>query len=144
MSVSGGVETCALNLVRELPRSLIESRVYFTGEALTDRALMTKEMRDSLAMEKAQKRSFKECDIRIRFPDGMQVQGSFGAQETLRDLYEFVRGMMKDGRLAFSLSKSPLPRSLFSLLLFEVNFLENHVESISIELLGLTSLSCLR
>ena len=34
----GGVETCALNLLRELPRSLIESRVYFTGEALTDRA----------------------------------------------------------------------------------------------------------
>src|SRR5579862_2014863 len=100
-----------------------------TSKALTDRALMTKEMRDSLAMEKAQRRSFKECDIRIRFPDGMQVQGSFGAQETVRDLYDFVRGMMRDGGLGFRLSKNPLPCSQFSPLPFEVNSLGNCLES---------------
>lgn len=84
-----------------------------TSKALTDRALMTKEMRDSLAMEKAQKRTFKKCDIRIRFPDGMQVQGSFGAQETVRDLYEFVRGVMREGGLLFRLSNDPFLSSQF-------------------------------
>ncbi len=35
----GGVETCALNLLMNLPRPLIESRVYFIGESLTGRRI---------------------------------------------------------------------------------------------------------
>jgi UBX domain len=79
-----------------------------TSKSLTDRTLMTKEMRDSLALERAQKRNFNHCDIRIRFPDGMQVQGTFGAQESVGDVYDFVKSLMRQDGLGFHLSMIPI------------------------------------
>jgi len=62
-----------------------------TTKSLTERTLMTREMREAHDREKAAKRAFTTCDIRIRFPDGMQLQGTFSANETIGDIYAFVR-----------------------------------------------------
>jgi hypothetical protein len=62
-----------------------------TTKSLTERTLMTREMREAADREKAAKRTYSTCDVRIRFPDGMQLQGTFAASETIGDIYAFVR-----------------------------------------------------
>lgn len=52
---------------------------------------MTREMREVADREKAIKRTLTQYDVRIRFPDGMQLQGTFSATETIGDIYQFVR-----------------------------------------------------
>jgi hypothetical protein len=76
------------------------------SKALGDRTLMTKEMRDAIALEKAAKRAFTQCDIRVRFPDGTQIQGTFSAEETVGDIYSFVREQLQQ-QVPFSLRISP-------------------------------------
>ena len=41
--------------------------------------------------------------MRVRFPDGTQVQGTFGADETVEDIYEFVREQLVDRNDQFQL-----------------------------------------
>jgi hypothetical protein len=62
-----------------------------TSKSLAERTLMTREMREAADREKALKRTFTQCDVRIRFPDGMQLQGTFSATETIADIYAFVQ-----------------------------------------------------
>ena len=76
------------------------------SKALADRTFMTKEMRDSLALEKAAKRAFTQCDIRVKFPDGTQIQGTFAADETVGDIYNFVREQLQED-VPFSLRTLP-------------------------------------
>lgn len=78
------------------------------SKALTDRTLMTKEMRESLAAERAAKRAFTQCDIRVRFPDGTQIQGTFSAEETVGDLYSFVNEQLEEN-VPFSLRSDHYP-----------------------------------
>ena len=85
-----------------------------TSKALTERTFMTKEMRDSLAQEKAAKRAFTQCDIRVRFPDGTQIQGTFRAEETVGDVYAFVREQLQEN-VPFSLRTDLYPCMLLCL-----------------------------
>ena len=41
--------------------------------------------------------------MRIRFPDGTQIQGSFGAVETVGDIYGFVRDQLSSPDVPFQL-----------------------------------------
>jgi UBX domain len=43
--------------------------------------------------------------VKIRFPDGIQVQGTFGADETIGDIYQFVREQLAQDE-AFQLRMS--------------------------------------
>lgn len=41
--------------------------------------------------------------MRIRFPDGVQIQGTFGADETVGDIYQFVREVLAFQDVRFQL-----------------------------------------
>jgi hypothetical protein len=41
--------------------------------------------------------------VRVRFPDGTQIQGSFGAVETVGDIYGFVRDQLSSPDVPFQL-----------------------------------------
>ena len=49
----------------------------------------------------------------MHFPDGMVLQGCFGAMETVADLYDFVFENMFDKELEFVLYDSP-PKRIFT------------------------------
>jgi len=68
-----------------------------------EKTLMTREMREAVEREKAAKRTFQEYDIRIRFPDGTQVQGTFNSDESVNDIYAFVREQIASPRHSFKL-----------------------------------------
>lgn len=57
----------------------------------SEKVLMTREMREAAERERTAKRAFQECHVRIRFPDATQVQGTFNSDETVADIYGFVR-----------------------------------------------------
>jgi UBX domain len=57
----------------------------------SEKILMTREMREAAERERAAKRAFQECHVRIRFPDASQVQGTFNPDETVADIYAFVK-----------------------------------------------------
>jgi len=78
-----------------------------TAKSYNERVLMTKDMRDALDREKALKRAFTQCDVRIRFPDGTQIQATFGANETIGDIYDFVRGYLSTKDVPFQLHLMP-------------------------------------
>ena len=74
-----------------------------TAKSLTERTLMTREMREAADREKANKRTLTKYDVRIRFPDGMQLQGTFAATETIGDIYQFVRDHLALKEVPFQL-----------------------------------------
>jgi tether containing UBX domain for GLUT4 len=79
----------------------------------SDKVLMTREMREAAEREKAAKRAFKQSDVRIRFPDGTQVQGTFNSDETVSDIYAFVREQIASQQTRFQLrSYSPPTQSV--------------------------------
>jgi hypothetical protein len=41
--------------------------------------------------------------VRVRFPDGVQIQGTFGADETVGDIYQFVREQLAIQDVRFQL-----------------------------------------
>ncbi|CRK95504.1 CLUMA_CG008973, isoform A [Clunio marinus] len=63
--------------------------------------LKTKAMREN--EEKRYARNFKYSLIRIRFPDGLYLQGTFGAQEKLSTVFDFVMGALQHETAEFSL-----------------------------------------
>jgi len=69
----------------------------------SEKTLMTREMREAIEREKTAKRSFQQCDVRIRFPDGTQVQGTFNSDETVSEIYSFVREQIATPRQSFKL-----------------------------------------
>jgi hypothetical protein len=44
--------------------------------------------------------------VRVRFPDGTQVQGTFNAGETVGDIYQFIKEQLDSQDLAFQLRMS--------------------------------------
>ena len=44
--------------------------------------------------------------MRVRFPDGTQVQGTFNADETVGDIYQFIKEQLDSQDLAFQLRMS--------------------------------------
>ena len=72
-------------------------------KAQSEKTLMTREMREAIERDKAAKRTFQECDVRIRFPDGTQVKGTFNSDETVNDIYAFVREQIASPRHSFKL-----------------------------------------
>lgn len=64
--------------------------------------LKTKAMRDR---EEARALTmYRYAFIRVRFPDGIYIQGTFSVQETLGAIYEFVQACMKHEEVRFGLS----------------------------------------
>jgi len=60
--------------------------------ASEQRTLMTRQMREAEMARKAA--SFGQVPIRIEFPDGMVLQASFAATETLEQLRSLVQGVL--------------------------------------------------
>lgn len=77
-----------------------------TNRSLQDAPLMTKKMRDA---EQAKKRSrFRKALLRIRFPDRVELQGTFEPSSTVRDVRKFVRERLRNpGQVSFHLFVVP-------------------------------------
>lgn len=56
--------------------------------------------------EKARERRYPKTIIRIRFPDRVQIQGTFRSQETIGDLRNWVAGVCVGQGEKFDLCKS--------------------------------------
>lgn len=63
--------------------------------------LKTKAMRERDELRIIQK--YKYALIRVRFPDGVYLQGTFSVYEKLAQVYEFVRSCLKDESIQFKL-----------------------------------------
>ncbi|KAL3677044.1 hypothetical protein R1sor_026992 [Riccia sorocarpa] len=93
----------------ELPPSFYEltaAEVKLEAEArrkkLEDaKMLMTKASREKLAA--AGKRRYKATVLRVKLPDGVILQGYFGAQESTSVLYEFVASTLSNPHESFDL-----------------------------------------
>lgn len=80
---------------------------------LIDRPLMTESMRQAAALERQAKypkviffsfiRMFDETVIRLKFGDRIQVQSTFKSDETVEDLYTWVRSILNDVSISFYL-----------------------------------------
>lgn len=64
--------------------------------------LRTKEMREREQLREL--RRYRFCLVRVRFPDGMILQGTFRAMEKLSTLLEFVRENLENDWLPFYIS----------------------------------------
>ena len=73
-------------------------------------AFKTRKMRE---MEKeARLAAFKTIAVRFVFPNQHWIQARFNANETLQDLYQFVRGQLVQKERAFVLTTTPPPTKL--------------------------------
>lgn len=71
-------------------------------EALENASILkTKAMREREELRTIQK--YKFALIRIRFPDGVYLQGTFSVYEKLQQVNEFVQSCLKDDTLPFKL-----------------------------------------
>ena len=94
-----------------------------------------------------------KSDIRLKFPDSTILEGSFALYEKVGDIYDFVRGYLKNPSCSFNISTTPplkrytkLDDTIFSLKLYPqilmyVNFdntyeglKEEEIEKIKIEM----------
>ncbi|CAB4483306.1 hypothetical protein RhiirA5_407121 [Rhizophagus irregularis] len=57
--------------------------------------------------EKARERKYPKTMIRVRFPDGFQLQMTFLSKETVGELYEFVKEALRTPQRSFYLYTSP-------------------------------------
>eukprot|EP00052_Salpingoeca_macrocollata_P012626 m.98380 g.98380 ORF g.98380 m.98380 type:complete len:136 (+) comp18565_c0_seq2:140-547(+) len=69
------------------------------------RTLKTREARE--ADQNRKKRKYRFGLIRIRLPGALLLQGTFGAQETVGALYEFVQSCLHDEESLFELRLHP-------------------------------------
>lgn len=67
--------------------------------------LRTKAVRDRERIQRLSK--FKKCYIRVRFPDRVELQGTFYPQEKSSHVYDFVRSCLKQEDLPFYLYTTP-------------------------------------
>ena len=74
-----------------------------TETAEKNKELRTKAMRDT---DSGPKKVYKYCVIRIRFPDGLLMQGTFKASEKLSEVKQFVREQLVLDWLPFDLMDS--------------------------------------
>ncbi|NWI56425.1 UBXN6 protein, partial [Calyptomena viridis] len=63
--------------------------------------LRTRAMREK--EEQREMRKYNYTLLRVRFPDGYILQGTFYARESVSELYSFVRGALRDDWLPFEL-----------------------------------------
>lgn len=73
-----------------------------TTEVAQSKQLRTKEMRKG----DSKKRIYRYCIIRIRFPDGFLMQGTFSSTEKLKDLHKFVQECLFLDWMPFSIVDS--------------------------------------
>ena len=83
----------------ELKRMQME----LTDTAEKSKELRTKAMRDA---DSGPKKVYRYCVIRIRFPDGLLIQGTFKASEKLSEVKEFVKEQLAMDWLPFDLVDS--------------------------------------
>ena len=74
-----------------------------TETAEKSKEMRTKAMRDA---DSGPKKVYKYCIIRIRFPDGLLIQGTFKASEKLSDVKDFVKEQLALDWLPFDLVDS--------------------------------------
>jgi len=84
---------------------------YWMKSYQTDDVLKTKKIRDK---EREAKRGnlYEKAIIRVRFPDRVELQGTFRANETTEDLLSFVREQLNNSQVLFHLYTSPPPKQL--------------------------------
>lgn len=68
-------------------------------------ALKTKAMREREELRYINR--YKFALIRVRFPDGVYLQGTFSVYEKLSQVYEFVESCLKNEGISFDLN-SPI------------------------------------
>lgn len=78
-------------------------QMQLTETAEKSKELRTKAMRDA---DSGPKKVYKYCIIRIRFPDGLLIQGTFKANEKLSDVKDFVKEQLALDWLPFDLVDS--------------------------------------
>ncbi|KAI0979559.1 hypothetical protein GJ496_000596 [Pomphorhynchus laevis] len=76
-------------------------RRYDQVRVKTDEILMTKQMREKL---KEQSRAYNFCFVRVKFPDGLLLQGTFRATENVSDIVSFVKGSLINDNHTFTLT----------------------------------------
>ncbi|KAK6630517.1 hypothetical protein RUM43_014502 [Polyplax serrata] len=94
----------------ELPSSFfnltveeIKQEQFLRSEAVErNQILRTKAMREKEDIREIRK--YKFALIRIRFPDGILLQGTFGVHEKVDCIIEFVKEALEDENMAFNLS----------------------------------------
>ena len=81
----------------------------------SDEPLMTREFREKKALATFQK--FSKTNIRVRFPNRWELQGTFLSSESTAQLYEFVKKHITHSDRAFELYTTPpkiaLPQTSF-------------------------------
>jgi len=70
-------------------------------QEIIDGSLRTKEMRERDRIKKLSK--YKKCFIRIRFPDRVELQGTFLPLEKISSIYQFVRDCLREESQDFHL-----------------------------------------
>ena len=71
--------------------------------------------RDKTQMQLEQARSqhsFTRSRVRVKFPDGFILEGSFGGRETIGAIYEFVQQNISESGRSFYLFETPPKRIL--------------------------------
>lgn len=96
-------------------------------EALESASMLkTKAMREREELRTIQK--YKFALIRVRFPDGVYLQGTFSVYEKLAQVYDFVQSCLKNDSIAFKLlspigskfEEGDLNKTLFDLRFVEI------------------------
>ncbi|KAL9651665.1 hypothetical protein ABK040_001610 [Willaertia magna] len=72
----------------QLSQTELQSMISSLHKVQEGGALLTKQQREKLAEKK--ERVYSKALIRVRFPDGLMVQGTFKPQHTLKHVYDFV------------------------------------------------------
>lgn len=75
--------------------------IYSTDAIESASILKTKAMREREELRYIQR--YKFALIRIRFPDGVYLQGTFNVYEKLEQIYAFVQSCLKNETLEFRL-----------------------------------------
>lgn len=71
-------------------------------EALESSVLRTKAMRER--EEQRNLRLYRFGLVRVKFPNGLYIQGTFNVYEKIKDVFEFVQSCLEDESLVFSLA----------------------------------------
>lgn len=75
-----------------------------SGAGRNQRLLSDAEMAKQEEERQAKLNAVNNVKVRVRFPDQTTIETSFGREDTGRDVYEFVRNLMANGKEKFSLT----------------------------------------
>ncbi|KAI5708432.1 hypothetical protein M8J77_022445 [Diaphorina citri] len=135
--------TCSISLPPEFfhraPDELKREQRERSEKMELEMTLRTKAMRERDEERGREVRNYKFCIVRVKFPDNLILQGTFGVTEPFSAVLEFVREAVRPCLDQFSLSLSGLKlsgqdsgRTLLELNLVPASILNFHCDSSSI------------